>query len=131
MRKLITSDVFKMARIIKEAGVKNAIAEIFKETRNTNIVIEENDSEAVKKAKTEAINKKQEEAGFEAIMTIFESCSTEKLEKMLYEFLGGISEKKSDEVAGQTLEATIEDIKTIVSENNIVNFFKQADQLTK
>ena len=120
-----------MARIIKEAGVKNAIAEIFKETRNTNIVIEENDSEAVKKAKTEAINKKQEEAGFEAIMTIFESCSTEKLEKMLYEFLGGISEKKSDEVAGQTLEATIEDIKTIVSENNIVNFFKQADQLTK
>ena len=114
MRKLITSDVFKMSRIIKEAKVKDAIMEIFKE-----------------KKKDGALEEQQEEKGFEAIMTVLEACSTEKTEKMLYDFLGGIAEKDADKIANQSLEATIEDIKAIVTENNIFNFFKQAGQLTK
>lgn len=118
MRKLITSDVFKMARIIKEAKIKNAITELFKERKK-------------KPVGDELLEEKQEEAGFEAIMMVFEACSTEKTEKMLYEFLGGVTEKEPDKVANQSLEVTIEDIKTIVSENSIFNFFKQASQLTK
>lgn len=131
MRKLITSDVFKMARIIKAAQVKDAIADIFESTKGVNAGILETDSEEVKEEKRKALADKQEAAGFEAIMTVFEACSTEKLENMLYELFGGITEKKPEDIARQSLETTIADIKTIVKENNIVNFFKQAGQLTK
>jgi len=131
MRKLITSDVFKMARIIKAAQVKDAISDIFASTKGINSGILETDSEEIKEEKRKALEEKQEAAGFEAIMTVFEACSTEKLENMLYDLIGGISEKDVDTVAKQTLEVTITDIKTIVSENNIANFFKSASQLTK
>lgn len=131
MRKLITSDVFKMARIIKAAQVKDAIAEIFESTKGVDSGILEGDSDEVKEAKRKALADKQEAAGFEAIMTIFEACSTEKLEKMLYDLLAGVTEKTADDIGGQSLEATIADIKTIVEENNIANFFKSAGQLTK
>lgn len=131
MRKLITSDVFKAARIIKEAKVKDAISEIFESTKGVNISINENDSEEEKKVKLKEIANKQETAGFEAIMTIFEACSTEKLEGMLYELLAGICEKNADDIANQSLETTVEEIKTIARENNLANFFKSASQLTK
>ena len=131
MRKLITSDVFKAARIIKEAKVKDAISEIFESTKGVKISIDESDSEEVKAEKQQALAEKQEAAGFEAIMTIFEACSTPKLEGMLYELLAGICEKNADDIASQSLEVTIEEIKAIASENNIANFFKSASQLTK
>lgn len=131
MRKLITSDVFKMARIIKEAKVKDALAQIFKTTKKTEIKILESDSEEEKKEKTKALEEQRESAGFEAIMTVFEACSTEKLEKMLYEFMGGVCERKAEEIANQTLEETIESIKKIVEENNIGVFFEKASQSVK
>lgn len=131
MRKLNTSDVFKMARIIKKAKVAEAIEQIFTSSRENPIIIKEDDSEEVKSEKKREIERKKEAAGFRTIMTIFESCSTEELENMLYQFLGGITEKNPEDVSKQSLEATINDIKQIVKENNIADFFKQADQLTK
>ena len=131
MRKLITSDVFKMARIIKEAKVKDAIAQIFEKTRKEKIVISESDNEEERAKKEKEIEEKKEAAGFNAIMTVFEACATEKLEKLLYDFMAGIVEKKSEEIANQSLETTISEIKEIVRENNIADFFEKAGQLTK
>ena len=128
MRKLITSDVFKMARIIKEAKVKGAITEIFKSKAGIKADIKESDSEDVKEAKRKALDEEQKAAGFEAVMTVLEACSTEKLEEMFYEFFGGIVEKTPDAVRKQSLEVTIEEIKAIVENNNIANFFKLAGQ---
>lgn len=119
MRKIITTDVFKMARIMKEAKIKDAITQLFKEKKR------------VSAGDDAALEEVQEEAGFEAIMTVFEACSEEKTEGMLYEFLGGITEKGAENVANQSLDTTIEDVKIIVAENNIFNFFKQAGQLMK
>ena len=130
MRKINTSDVFKMARIIKQANVKSAMAEIFNSTRENKIEILEGDSDEEKAEKLKKIERKKENAGFQAIMTIFESCCTEELEEMLYQFLAGITEKRSEDIATQSLETTIEEVKTIVKENNIFDFFSQADQLT-
>lgn len=131
MRKIITSDVFKASRIIREAKVKDAISEIFKSTQGTKIKIDAEDSEEVKAEKKALLADAQEAAGFEAIMTVFEACSTERLEKMLYELLGGICEKTPDDIANQSLEATITDLQSIAKENNLANFFKSASRLTQ
>lgn len=111
MRKIITADVFKLSRIIKTANVKETIANLVTEGKKKNA-----DEEAI---------------GIEAIMTVMESCSSEKLEKQMYELIAGITEKKPEEIENQSLEATITDVKQIVKENNISLFFKQASQLTK
>lgn len=131
MRKIITSDVFKASRIIREAKVKDAISEIFKSAQATKIKIEAEDSEEVKAEKKALLADAQEAAGFEAIMTVFEACSTEKLENMLYELLAGICEKKTEDIANQTLEVTMEELKIIAKENNLANFFKSASRLTQ
>lgn len=120
MRKINTSDVFKMARIIKAAGAKEIIAEFFEEGKNKPVVNEKED-----------MSEQQEKMGFEVFMAIFEVCSTEKIEKMLYELIGGITEKEPDVIASQPLEIMVADIKTIVAKNNIAAFFKQAGQLMK
>lgn len=110
MRKINTQDVFKAGRLMKEAGIKKTVADIYK------------------KSKEEGADR--ESVGMEAIFTILEACSTEKMETKLYDLLGGILEKTPDEVATQSLEKTIEDIKQIAKENNLALFFKQASQLT-
>ena len=63
-------------------------------------------------------------------MDIVCSCADESIEKKFYDIIGGITEKKPDEIKQQSLEATIEDIKRICEENNILNFFKSAARLS-
>ena len=128
MRKIITSDVFKLARIIKKTDLKNVITEISASTKKTSVVVDKNDSEEVKKEKQELLNKQQESVGFEVVMTIFEACCTEELEKGLYDLLSDIVEK---DIANQPLDDTLEDIKEIVAQNDIFTFFKQASRLMK
>ena len=59
-------------------------------------------------------------------MDILCGCTSEKVEAQIYELLGGICEKKAEEVADQSLETTVEDVKRICEENNITNFLKSA-----
>ena len=82
----------------------------------------------IRRKKQELLEKKQESVGFELIMTIFEACCTEELEKKFYDLLGGIIEK---DVANQPLDDIFEDIKIIVKENDVLHFFKQVGQLMK
>jgi hypothetical protein len=110
MRKLQTHDVFKLARIIKHAHLKESI------------------SQFIKRGKEEGAN--TEEIGIDVFMMIIESCGDAKLEDLLYDLLAGIAEKKQDEIKTQSLDTTIKQIQEIIKENNIVTFFNTASHLT-
>ena len=106
MRKINTGDVFKMARLLK----------------NGNII--QNIKDAYSAGKQEGAD--TETVGLNAIIDIMCSCADSKIEEQFYELLGGICEKKTDEVKNQSLDATISDIRKIFQENDAVNFFKHA-----
>ena len=112
MRKIQTQDVFKLARIIKQAKIKKEISEIIKE------VSAEKEKENV-----------SEKVGIMVFLTIMENCSEKEVEEQFYDLFGGIVEIDSETVKIQSLDVTFEQIKQMVAENNIINFFKTAGKL--
>jgi len=113
MRKLITSDVFKFAKIIKLANAKEEIKSIFSKLSDENM-------------KEEELAKLQKEAGIEFVAFLIESCGSDEVEKAIYSFLAGVSEKEADVIKNQSIEETIDMIKKIASENNLQNFLSIA-----
>ena len=113
MRKIQTQDVFKLARIIKNADLRAEISNAIEQI-NAGGKKDKNLSEKV---------------GIRVFLTIVEGCSDAKTEDMIYELIGGIAEIPADEIKTQSLEATISIIKKIASENNMVNFFSTAGTL--
>ncbi len=109
MRKINTGDVFKMARLLKKGDVVSTIKDAYAAGK-------EKDADS-------------EKIGMDAILKIFCSCTDQSTEGQIYDLLGGICEKTSQEIQNQSLEATIEDVKRIVKENNIANFLKSASGL--
>lgn len=109
MRKINTSDVFKCARIIKNANMKDELAEIY----NKFSIVEGDDANI-------------EKAGIQIVLCVIGGCSDERQEKAIYELIGGIIGKDAQLISDQTIEDTIDDIKKIAKENNLVNFFKSA-----
>lgn len=106
MRKLSTGDVFKMARLLKNGNIINHITNAYAQGR------------------THAADSMQ--IGMDLVMNILCSCTDENIENQIYEFLSGPCEKKPEDIKSQSLEATVEDIKRICEENNIINFWKAA-----
>lgn len=111
MKKISTEDVFKMARIIRNGNVAQNIKEAYAAGK-------ENGADA-------------EQIGVNAFMDILCSCSDVKVEGQIYDLLGGICEKNAEDIKKQSLETTIEDVKRICQENNIVNFLKSAINANK
>lgn len=105
MRKINTSDVFKCARIIKNANMKDELAEIY----NKFSIVEGDDANI-------------EKAGIQIVLCVIGGCSDERQEKAIYELIGGIIGKDAQLISDQTIEDTIDDIKKIAKENNLVNF---------
>ena len=116
MRKLETHDVFRMARIIKTAGIKEEIAEILAK-KETN---EKQEIEAV-----------QEKIGIKIVFCIIEACSSEKLEGMLYDFIAGVSEKSAEDIKHMSLDALVDLFKEMASMNNLATFFNAAGRLAQ
>ena len=110
MRKINTEDVFKMARLIKKGNVGQVI------------------KDAYAAGGQEGADAKQ--IGMDAFIGIVCACSASEVEEDLYELLSGICEKSPEDVRRQSLETTIEDIKKICEENNVVNFWKSASGLS-
>lgn len=110
MRKIITSDVFKLARILKTANINEELAECVSSGKK-------------KGADIEAI-------GIKAFFSVAEACGEPKLEAEFYDLLGGITEKDPDVVKNQSFDATIEDLKQIAKENDLKSFFSSASRLT-
>lgn len=111
MRKINTADTFKMARLMKSAGLVESI------------------KKAYAAGKEEGAN--TEEVGMNAILEIIGSCCDTGTEKNFYDLLAGISEKTAEEIMNQSLETTVTDIKRICEENNIVNFLRSASSMSQ
>jgi len=107
MRKIKTQDVFKLARIIRISGAKNELAEILRASQNGN-------------------NGDARKVGVDLIMTLVSVCGEEEVEKMLYELIGGIAEKKPTDIMDLDLDELIELFKEIGEQNNLSNFFDTA-----
>jgi hypothetical protein len=110
MRKLNTGDVFKMARLMKSSDILGIIKESFA------------------KGKEEGADARQ--VGIDFISDVLCICSEERTEAQLYDLLGGVCEKKPDEIRDQSLETTVADIMRIIEENNVLNFLKSASRLS-
>lgn len=110
MRKINTEDVFKMARLMKEADLTKDI------------------KEAYMAGKKEGAN--TEEVGMNVFMNIICSVSDKNVESKFYDLLSGITEKTEEQVKTQSLEATLSDLKQIAEENNFGNFLKSASKLS-
>lgn len=108
MRKLQTKDVFRFARILKRADLTNEILKI------TN---------------TEGMD--AEKIGMHIISICIDGCADVNQEKAIYEFLGDITEKGAEAIESLSLDVLFEDLKTISKENDLVTFFKSAQQLTQ
>lgn len=106
MRKLITSDVFKIARIIKSANLKEKILEVYKNKGEKDI----------------------ETLGLDIIFSIIEGCSEKNIENEVYSFLGGLTGREPKEIEQLELKDFISIIEEIAKENDLVYFFKLATQ---
>lgn len=111
MRKINTEDVFKLARLVTETKMTETIKEAYLHG---------------KKEGADA-----EEIGINTAMELMISCSGRKTEEMFYDLLGGICEKKPADIAMQPFEETVNDVKQLVKENDIMRFFTQASRLAK
>lgn len=107
MRKLNTQDAFKMARLLKYAGVKELIINAYKNNDKLNA----------------------EELGIEVIFTLIDSFGDSKVEKDFYDLIGGITEKGADAILNQDLSTTIDDIKAIWEQNDMATFFNSVSRL--
>lgn len=131
MRKINTQDVFKLARLVKAAGIKDIVSDMFASglSISREIKVDENATEEEKKKAKQELDRKQEEFGVNAIFTLLENCCSPDLEKKVYDLMAGITEKTPDAVMNQSLDVTIDDVKEIAKNNNIIDFFKKASQL--
>lgn len=110
MRKINTGDVFKMARLLRKGNVAETVRKAYIDGKK-----EGADSE---------------EIGMNAIFDILCSCTDPSIEDQFCDLLAGICEKKKEEISNQSLETTVNDMKRICEENNIVNFFRSASALS-
>lgn len=104
MRKIITKDVFKLARLIKHSGAKEELTDILGGSRE----------------------KDASEVGLKAIMTLISACGEENTEKEIYELLSGIAEKKPEDIENMVLEDLKDLLKEIADQNNLSDFFDAA-----
>lgn len=124
MRKINTGDVFKLARIIKATGAKEDIINIYAESKKMKEEVAEN-------ATSECVEAAQEKIGVKIFFAIFEKCSDVKVEKLVYELIGGIAEKKAVEIEKLPLDEMIKLLGEIIKENSIRNFFSTASNLVE
>lgn len=109
MRKINTEDVFKMARLMKNGNILQAVKNAYIEGRK-----EDADAQQI---------------GINTVMDIMCSCTDARVESQFYELIAGICEKKPEEIKTQSFEVTVDDIKKIFQENNFLNFLDSASSL--
>ena len=99
-----------MARLIKHGNITQTVKKAFEAGRQV-------DADA-------------QQIGMDVVMDSPGSCTGADMEREFYGLLAGICEKKPEDIESQSLEATIEDIRRIFEENNILNFWNSASNLS-
>lgn len=105
MRKLITSDVFALARIIKASGMRDALTAYVKRLA----------------AQDQALD--VETVGYEGMLIMIEALAERKAENALYEALAPVMELTPEEVRSLPPADFVANIKQIAEENDIKSFF--------
>ena len=105
MRKLKTSDIPVLCRCVKRLGLKDKIREI-----------------------AEKANTMQDVwgFGFDFVWDLFDIATEKQGEAYLYEFLAGPFEMTPEEVRDLDFDVLQENIKHLITENNLTSFFKFA-----
>lgn len=105
MRKLNTGDLFKVARMIKDMGMKEEL-----------------------KTFTEKIDKNadQEKVGIDLLMLIFSKVTETKSEKLIYEFLSGPFEMMAEDVEKMDLFEMIETLFMVADVEKWKGLFQRA-----
>lgn len=104
MRKIKTKDVFSLARLIKNAGMKDELTETLKASSSGDA----------------------REVGINFIMSLISACGNEETEKGIYKLIGDIAEKDPEDIENMDLEVLTDTIKEISEQNNLSNFFDAA-----
>lgn len=105
MRKLITSDVFAFARVIKASGMREQLTAYIRK-----LAAED------KPLDTEAV-------GYEGLLVMIEALAERKAENALYEALGSIAEMKPEEIRNLPPADFFKLFKDISEENDLKAFF--------
>ena len=103
MRKLNTSDVFAMARIVRASGIRNEIRDLIHRVAGT--------------------DESTASVGIEGFLVIMEACAERKSERAIYEALSGPFEMTADEVALLELDELERRFSLLNEENNLKHFF--------
>lgn len=104
MRKLQTKDVFAVARLAKNADIKESFMKAYETGRNG----EKEDAEMI---------------GIDLLFSLLYSCSDVKVEKQFYEILADVMEVDAEAVQKQSIDETIKTMKEIAKENDLASFF--------
>ena len=111
MRKIITRDVVKLARIIKKSNV------------------EDNITKAIEEMEGAKGKKLTEKAGVKIMLALYGSIGDPEVEELIYDLFGGIAEISPQEFAEMPFEDAIDIFKRINAENNLKAFFSAAGRL--
>jgi len=103
VRKLKTSDIFAVMRLIKKANLKEEIRPV------------------VALAASDEFN--VTDLGIEGILTVVEIFTEKKSEKAIYEFLSGPFETSVDDVENMGLNELAENLKVLAEDNDLKTFF--------
>lgn len=134
MRKLGLLDAFAVARIIKAANLQKEVADFGMDVKRRQeeaerrkaaraAEMEAEQDEAATEAEQDELALSAEQIGLEAFVTIISNCSTEEVERRVYELYASIKGAKPDEVKYYDLTTIREDFKELVELNNLKDFF--------
>jgi len=109
MRKIITSDVFNMLRIIKKSNLKEELRPYFRLAAEGTLNIQD--------------------IGIETILGLMEIMSEQRSEDAIYEFLAGPFEMNPEEVAKLDLDTLVNLLSQLAKENDLKVFTKAVSGL--
>lgn len=107
MRKANVSDMFNIARLIKEFGIKD---EIFEATKGKDDI---------------------EEIGFSMVYNIFDKATTEEAETKIYEVLSSPFEVGCADIGKMEIDELINNFMHCFNVGTLLNFIKRANTLVK
>lgn len=104
MRKLNTSDVFAMARVVRASGMREELRGLIKRAAESGA--------------------KVEDVGIDGFLTILEALAEKKAESAIYEVLSGPFEVTVQEVSVMQLDELTEKLTQLAEGNDLKRFFK-------
>ena len=103
MRKLNTSDVFALARVVRASGIRDELRPLIKRAAESDAPVED--------------------VGIDGLLTVMETLAEHKAERAIYEVLAGPFEMSADDVAAMPLDILALQLKTLAEENQLKRFF--------